>query len=365
MPQKIIFTDEQVQKIITMFNEKLNMTKIGKVFGVTGPVITRVLLENGLTPKQRRYDVNEEYFDNVDTEEKAYWLGFLAADGCVRRRVNNDTGKTRGDSIVLKLSVMDEDHIVRFKNQISPNSKISYYTSKTITKKGNLSISNACTVRINSNKLVQSIIKLGVTPKKTFTIDKPNIEEKYYKHFIRGFFDGDGCAHLAYRTNNNPRLYFSIACASDKLKSFFIEELNKLGIEFYQDNLSIFIKKHISNYLFYHYLYDEATVFLKRKKDKADIFINFFNNMNNRTDSFPGKHAYDLNYKKIDREWTDEEIKILYETNNKIPFSFLSGTLLPNKSVPQIARKRKKLGINCDNRKIVGYLKIRKELKGH
>ena len=66
----------------------------------------------------------------------------------------------------------------------------------------------------------------------------------------------------------------------------------------------------------------------------------------------------------IHREWTNEEIKILYETNNIIPFTYLSKTLLPNKSKSQITRMRTKLGIVSDNRKIKGYLKIRKELKG-
>lgn len=362
--RKIHFTDEQVDRMVELFNQKINLVRIGKEFGVSGPTIKKQLELRGCEVKQRRYVLNDEYFDNIDTEEKAYWLGFLGADGCIRRRELNKFGKTQGDSISLKLSVQDEDHLIKFKNQISPDSKIRHYTSQTITKKGTPSMSHICQVIIHGNRLVEGIMKQGILPRKTFTINRPPIEEKYYRHFIRGFFDGDGCAYLSHRENGSPKLLYSIACASTKLKDFFKEELKKLDIEYREDGLSIFIKKHTNQYKFYHFMYDDSTIYLKRKKDKADEFINFFNKMSERVDSFPGKHSYDINYHKIDRNWTDDEINILRDTNNKIPFKYLSGTLLPNKSISQIGRMRIKLGIVSDKRKMNGYLQIRKELKG-
>ena len=365
MAMKIYFTEEQEQEMIRLFNERINLRKIGDVFGVTTPTIKRILAKYNIKPKQRRHDVNEEYFDVIDTEEKAYWLGFLGADGCIRRRVNDKNGKTRGDSINLKLSVLDEEHMVRFKNQICPDAKITYHTNRTITKKGNPSISHTCNLVLCGNKLVQGAIKQGLHPRKTFTIDRPPIEDKYYRHYIRGFFDGDGCAYLSYRKDNqNLILKYSIACASPKLKEYIKEQFDKLDIEYYEDKLSVHLRKHTDQFKFYHYIYDDSTVYLKRKKDKGDEFIEFFNMMSKRKDSFEGKHSYDINYPTIVRDWSSEEIKILHETNNKIPYTYLSGTFLPNKSKSQINRMRKKLGIVSDNRKIVGYLKIRKELKG-
>ncbi len=362
--RKIHFTKEQEQEMIRLFNERVNLRKIGDIFGVTNHVIKNVLKKYNIKPKQRRHDVNEEYFDVIDTEEKSYWLGFLGADGCIRRRVNDKNGKTRGDSIALKLSVLDEEHMIRFKNQICPDAKITYHTNRTMTKKGNLSISNTCNLVLCGNKLVQGAIKQGLVPRKTFVIERPPIEEKYYRHYIRGFFDGDGCAYIQHRDGRNLLLKYSIACASIKLKDFFKEQLDKLNIEYYEDTLSIYLRKHTDQFKFYHYMYDDSTVYLKRKKDKGDEFIEFFNMMSKREDSFEGKHSYDINYPTIIRDWSNEEIKILYDTNNKIPYTYLSRTLLPNKSKSQINRMRKKLGIVSDNRKIVGYLKIRKELKG-
>ena len=285
MAVKIYFTDEQEQEIIKLFNNKINLRRIGKQYGVTDPVIKRILAKYNIKPKQRRHDVNEEYFDVIDTEEKAYWLGFLGADGCVRRRVNEENGKTRGDSINLKLSVLDEEHMIRFKNQICPDAKITYYTNKTITKKGNPSISHTCNLVLCGNKLVQGVIKQGLVPRKTFVIDKPPIEEKYYRHYIRGFFDGDGCAYLSYRKDTqNLILKYSIACASPKLKEFIKEQFDKLDIEYYEDKLSVHLRKHTDQFKFYHYIYDDSTVYLKRKKDKGDEFIEFFNKMSKRED---------------------------------------------------------------------------------
>ena len=96
MAMKIYFTEEQEQEMIRLFNERINLRKIGDVFGVTTPTIKRILAKYNIKPKQRRHDVNEEYFDVIDTEEKAYWLGFLGADGCIRRRVNDKNGKIDG-----------------------------------------------------------------------------------------------------------------------------------------------------------------------------------------------------------------------------------------------------------------------------
>jgi hypothetical protein len=61
--------------------------------------------------------------------------------------------------------------------------------------------------------------------------------------------------------------------------------------------------------------------------------------------------------------WTEEELRVLIDTNDKIPYSYLSGTYIPNKSEGQIHRMRNKLGLKS-RRKIPGYLNMRKEIKG-
>jgi hypothetical protein len=201
----------------------------------------------------------------------------LAADGCIRRRVSDKNGKTRGDSINLKLSVLDEEHMMKFRDSISPDSKIYYQTGITKDKKGKECISYSCVLGIYGNDLVQDVMKLGLHPRKTHTIGKPNIDEKYYRHFIRGFFDGDGCIHTSH-SGGYPSTSYSIACASELLKEWILGELEKNNIKFRKvDKLSIGIYTVNGCNDFYHYLYDDSTLYLQRKKDKGDLFIEHYN----------------------------------------------------------------------------------------
>jgi DNA invertase Pin-like site-specific DNA recombinase len=71
MAVKIYFTDEQEQEIIKLFNNKINLRRIGKQYGVTDPVIKRILAKYNIKPKQRRHDVNEECFVLESNDENA------------------------------------------------------------------------------------------------------------------------------------------------------------------------------------------------------------------------------------------------------------------------------------------------------
>ena len=74
MGKKIVLNKEEV---IQKYEELKNVTKVGKVFNVSCGPIKRILKENGHTITNRRYEVNHNYFDIIDSEEKAYWLGFI------------------------------------------------------------------------------------------------------------------------------------------------------------------------------------------------------------------------------------------------------------------------------------------------
>lgn len=366
-PKKIHFTEEQVDRMVELHSQGVAINEIGREYGVTQNPIKVQLKLRGRIVGNRRYKVTENYFKTVDSEEKAYWLGFLAADGCIRRRVN-EKGKSRGDGIYLKLAVLDESHMEKFRDSICPDAKITYQRNKTVTKSGKDSFSNSCNLRINGNELVQDIIKLGVGPRKTFTVGKPNIGEEYYKHFIRGFFDGDGCCYVK-KTLGKRGLYtvsvrFSFACASKDMRDFFAEELGKIGIDTKcYDNLNLQVTGgFINDKKFFDYLYTDATIYLQRKYDKGMIFVEHFNNL--PKDIFINEYVYNPDISKPDEVWTEEELKILIDTNDKIPYSYLSGGYIPNKSKQQIFRMRKKLGLKA-RRKVPGYLNMRKEMMGY
>lgn len=246
--------------IIEKYNELKNLKKVAKSFGVSLRPIKRILKENNVELTNRRYNVNHSYFKVIDTEEKAYWLGFLYADGCVRRT------KT-GSQLILKLSIKDENHLKLFKSNIESEHKIFYDKNKTKTKKGAISISENCLIRIGSNELVEDLINQGCIPKKTFIINKPKIEKKFYKDFIRGYYDGDG--NLFYSEKSKASV-LTIVCASQKFREFLIEfmsEIPNIGkIHEHKEKYNIKIVNIVGIINFLDLLYKESKIHLNRKK---------------------------------------------------------------------------------------------------
>jgi DNA-binding transcriptional regulator WhiA len=247
--------------VIERYNELKNIKKVAISFGVSTRPIKRILDKNKILLTNRRYNVNHSYFEVIDNEEKAYWLGFLFADGCVRKTKS-------GSQLILKLSIKDEEHLNLFKKNIESEHKIVYAESKVITKNNVLSVSNNCSLRINSNELVEKIINQGCVPRKTFTIERPKINDNLVRHFIRGFYDGDGNFFYSEKTKMSV---MTIVCASDKFRQFLIEVMSSIsGIgKIHLDEKKYTIKlvnvEGIMNFL--SYIYDDSSVELKRKKE--------------------------------------------------------------------------------------------------
>lgn len=243
---------------------------IGKNIGVSGDTIEYWRKKHGIEkpkaqyPKNRKYYFDEDYFETIDTEHKAYWLGFLMADGCVSKTSKCDKNPNR---ISINLKKEDKSHLEKFKNDLKAiNTNLKH---KTANSKGHTS--ETVELRLSSVKMATDLINHNVTPRKTGQEIIPKISNELIKHFVRGFFDGDGCIY-----RNNKYLCFSICSASkrliDQLKSIFnsigvecyIEERTEYSIPFYV--LGTKNQKNIK--LLFEYLYNNATIYLNRKYDK-------------------------------------------------------------------------------------------------
>lgn len=123
----------------------------------------------------RRYDCDHHYFDAIDTEAKAYWLGFLMADGCV----------TSG-YVKLGLARKDSDHVGAFTAAVRAGNPVR------LVGQGKFSRAE---VAIRSDDMVAGLARLGVVPRKSMTAEPPGLPEALVRHFWRGAFDGDGCIH--------------------------------------------------------------------------------------------------------------------------------------------------------------------------
>ena len=240
----------------------------------------------------------------------------------------------------------DIEHLELFKKCVDSSHIITLGVSKTKSKTGKEHFSHMATFTIYSNRLVESIKTQGFHSRKTFTIEKPNLKEEYYRHFIRGYFDGDGCCYIREKNDGVINCSYNIACASPTFKQFIIDELNKHSIDTVcSTSLTIDILRYPSVVKFFHYLYDDSTIYLKRKKDKGEKFLEYFNKKKEL-----GVYSFQDNFVHIERDWSEEDINIVKEYVNKIPLKYLSFSILPNKSEDQIHRLCKKLNIKNDKR---------------
>lgn len=122
------------------------------------------------------YALNETYFDEITTEDQAYWLGFLVADGGIIR------SGSKTYSLRLELAAIDGEHVARFSEAIGSAKPLA------TRSKGTGSI----VAVIDSWRMVESLERLGVTTRKSLTAEPWDGPAHLMPHYWRGMFDGDG-----------------------------------------------------------------------------------------------------------------------------------------------------------------------------
>jgi len=221
----------------------------------------------------KKYQVNENYFEKIDNEEKAYWLGFLYADGNVR--MHND----RSGILKLKLKQSDRSHIEKFNECLNSNYPIKDGMEIVKVKKREYKCYYSV-VCIYNTKMVKDLYNLGCMNNKTFKIKFPEfLDNKLISHFIRGYFDGDGCITVKNKKNNNNKGRVSVISASYD----FLAELNDILIRCINvTNNKIADGKtyHTLNWggltdveNIHYYLYTDSTIYLDRKRKKYDDIL--------------------------------------------------------------------------------------------
>jgi len=158
--------------------------------------IGNVLSKNNIKSRIRKHKCNEDYFEKIDSKEKAYWLGLLYADGYVRKRKQFNGKHKQGGIVGISLKNGDEYLL----EQLIIDLESTYKLTKQI-KDNFLSYR----LEVNSVKMVDDLITLGCVPNKSLKLSPPKLDEKFIPHFIRGYFDGDGSIG-----KYNGRLKFSL-----------------------------------------------------------------------------------------------------------------------------------------------------------
>ena len=258
--KKIEFSQEQIEDILNKYQDNWSQQKIADFYQVSRTVIKRILETQyeGLVirDKTSKYKYQQDIFEKIDTAEKAYWLGFLAADGCNYQREHNA-------SIIINVHIKDVEHLEKFKQFCNTDAQIKSYI-------GYESFSNQtpmCKITLNSKKISNDLIEKGILPNKSLILQPPNISKEFYKPFILGYFDGDGSISKTSQYNN-----YSISIQGTKeLLTWICDEL-KWNTKLEKRDMnstknSYYIRCGGTNkpYLILKQLYDTCDVHLDRK----------------------------------------------------------------------------------------------------
>lgn len=281
MPRKVI-TEETKKEIIKYYlSQPMSLKQVEDKFELSHPTITKILKD---VPKYTKAKINnpkanERFFENIDSEEKAYFLGLLISDGNVFK---DNTGRQASISITLDLN--DEYILQKFKEALNINTSIS--------KDG-----RGCgQIAIRSDLMAKDLEKYGVIPRKSYITYLPKIDEIYMPDLIRGIFDGDGSivAKPSPRQDGHNRYLHSISfCGSHQLMEDIAEYLyihlnlkQCIQVYDYQDkNLSdIKIQNYEDMDKFCKWIYDDASIYLIRKKNIYNSFKeHYYKNFKNKT----------------------------------------------------------------------------------
>jgi hypothetical protein len=228
---------------------------------------------NWKRPFKSKYSLNESYFDVIDNEKKAYFLGLLMADGCVSDK----------NTVSISLKECDRHILDELIKELQTDSPLKFI------KNNKKNQSNYYRVIFYSKKLCQSLIKLGCIPRKTHLLkcDISFMSEKLINHFVRGCFDGDGC--ISYRLYKNKYLKSTINFTSSKSFCEGLSILIKQKFEYNMymstrhknsDTKTVELSGNIQNKNIINWLYKDSTVFLFRKREKAESFLKLYENKN-------------------------------------------------------------------------------------
>ncbi len=245
------YSDEFILKIRDLYEAGLNTPTIDKLLNLRRGAASELLRNIGY-PLNHRGPKSlieyENYFDVIDTEEKAYFLGWIIADGNISI-YNNQY------SLKLHIAYIDKEIIDKFLQAI-------HSTNKTKEKEG---LHNSYYVSLTSKHMCKTLMSYGILPQKSGKEVFPKeIPEHLIRHLIRGIFDGDGITDIVRNRSG--------FVGSKNIITNILQILNKNEIKVIQNkknnNIYYFLGgKKFSRYLF-EFMYSDATIWLSRKKER-------------------------------------------------------------------------------------------------
>jgi len=260
----------EYEKFISNNYEKMSLKKMTQILNISDCSGYAIMKRLGLKTKPNRYFVtfklNENYFENIDSADKAYFLGLLYADGNIHQ---TSLGRKR---FQIALHKNDEYILNILKEYLAYNGKL--YNDRNCKK-----------LMFHNIKIFDDLKKHGCVENKSLILTYPTfLSPDLTWHFVRGYFDGDGSISLPKNKKNKSAgvTFTGTQAFTDvireiltregiKVSRFYIRYKNQ---PFSAGSINIYFSKK-KNKVFYDLLYKDCeNLYLRRKKDKFETILN-------------------------------------------------------------------------------------------
>lgn len=273
MPTGVKLTNEKKKFVVKKYLERpMSVSELGDISGLSSPTIIKILDEYKIEryKKARIFnpDFDEHYFDDIDCETKAYFLGFLITDGNIFKTEDGN----RQASISITQSSSDEYILNAFKDAVHTNTAINHD-------------GRGCSqIAVRSDIMAKSLEKYGIISNKTLITKLPLLSKEYMPHLLRGILDGDGnikahqttirnryahaisfCGSHILMQNINDYLHATLSVNNQKVYDYSNRQLSEIK---WQNKADM---KIIGDWI-----YRDATIYLVRKYELYNEFLNHY-----------------------------------------------------------------------------------------
>ena len=297
--KKVQPTDEL--KIIESYQQGNSAPKVAEQFNISPTMVLRYLKQHDIQSRSaeechRIYEINENFFDTINTQEKAYFLGFLYADGGI-------TDTTGNHFVRVELQQEDQDILKKFSHLIFKDEPESHIKETTRTKiyKSEERQYYSSYLTIHSKYMCGKLKELGCGECKSLILTWPEwlIDPELQQHFIRGYYDGDGGLYVTYVKERSATVKIISTLDMCYMMSKIIKKATNTHFSFYNDvegkdvyTIHTSGNRQIKNFL--EWLYKDATIYLNRKYDKYQELLAQIANTNQLIED--GAQGYSKRY---------------------------------------------------------------------
>lgn len=262
---------------------KKTKSQLAKELNCSKEFIKKIWGENDLKSKLV-YSYDENYFENIDTPEKAYWLGFISADGCLYRREGHQ------GLVSIQINEKDIEILNNFKEELKTEKPINISQDK---RRPDTIMTN---LQITGDNFFNSILDKGIGIRKTYDLDMKlvlnNIPKRFFSAYMLGYFDGDGSIDIPNSGISKSHIRIS---GPERILKVFREYLINFSID---SNILLDKRKYsepfgslefintTQKYIFLKFIYSNNVKCLNRKKERAEeLFYRIENNITNRSEN--------------------------------------------------------------------------------